>query len=152
MNIVKIYNTKDLEIQLNYNFNSTDLKESVINLINKFNSSLDNEHTRTVKAYGRQCSGKNKACYAPWYTRDSGLGLGLSKCVDKSDEIFQTGLTCWEHFEQNMEFHDAHFCNSSIPSNVYNQSICTNKFKFLLDFPINGLIMINQYLNFLLHN
>ena len=66
--------------------------------------------------YGRRCSGTNKKCYYPWYTQVNGGKESYfppKTCDDKSDEIFQTNLTCWEQLQQNIEFHNTHFCNSS---------------------------------------
>ena len=50
---------------------------------------------------------------------------------DKSDQIFMSGLTCWEHLQKNIDFHDTHFCNSPFPYRVKSETICKDKIKWL---------------------
>ena len=92
----------------------------------KYNSTIDDT---IVASYGLRCLGKNMECVKPWYTSDD--GSTTQGCSDKSDQIFTRGWTCRQHLQQNIEFHDRHFCNTSVPSNVKSQLICTDKIKWM---------------------
>ena len=97
--------------------------------------------TRYITSYAKHCSGTNKQCYNPWYTQVHGYRIiyPLPTCADKSDEVFQTNISCWEHFQINIEFHDAHFCNSSVPSLIdADYLICKDKVKYLNDLDPSG--------------
>ena len=84
-----------------------------------------------VNWYGKRCTGTNQRCVIPWYTVDN-PGDRSETCGDKSDQIFTPGLTCMEHLEQHINFHDTHFCNSTGPkSQVKFWPICKNKTQWL---------------------
>ena len=66
----------------------------------------------TVAKYGIRCQGSTMGCAYPGYTAQE-LGNELyPKCSDRSDEIFEEGLTCRQHL-QKQKWSDHHNCQSS---------------------------------------
>ena len=62
---------------------------------------------------GIRCRGTKMACTSPWYTRNTTFvfhGIYPS-CEDKSDQVFNSGLTCREHFQLYLDYHDLKFCS-----------------------------------------
>ena len=48
-----------------------------------------------VMGYGLRCTGQNMRCVYPWYTIDyAGDSIPNSQCPDKSDQVFNSSLTC----------------------------------------------------------
>ena len=83
-----------------------------------------------VNAYGIRCTGTNKQCITPWYTTSNGE-KGRT-CPDKSDQVFSRGLTCREHLQMNIDYHEEHFCNSEYPV-AQNSLICRNITQWLTE-------------------
>ena len=88
-----------------------------------------------VRWYGKKCTGTNQQCVVPWYTQGStrkGEGILSERCPDKSDQMFDVGLTCRQHLQQYIEFHDYHFCDIPYyhPSSKHAELICKNKTKW----------------------
>ena len=87
-----------------------------------------------VEYYGSRCT-SNMACVYPWYTNYNGdVTYYFPKCSDRSDEIFEEGLTCRQHLKKQIEFHQENFCNDNYPE-VKNRQICINKTQWLLENP-----------------
>ena len=81
-----------------------------------------------IGVYGKRCTGTNQKCIVPWYTTHNGNPLPFPQiCDDKSDQVFTTGLTCREHLQQYMQYHDEHFCKSEELDWLEDTLICTNK-------------------------
>ena len=51
-------------------------------------------------------------------------------CPDKSDQVFNSSLTCREHLQHNLDFHTQKFCNENYPE-VQSSLICSNKAQWL---------------------
>ena len=85
----------------------------------------------TVGSYGLRCTGQNMRCVWPWYTDVYGKPSSgsVTQCPDKSDQVFNSSLTCRQHLQQHMEFHTKTYCNE----NYYwlSYPICTNKTQWL---------------------
>ena len=86
-----------------------------------------------VRNYGSRCTSSNMACTYPWYTYYDGDDY-KPKCSDRSDEIFEEGLTCRQHRKKQIEFHQEKFCNINYPEVQY-EPICINKTQWLLENP-----------------
>ena len=96
--------------------------------------------------YGLRCRGNNMQCAYPWYGRFDGkieFWGHVFQCEDKSDQVFKTNVTCRQHFQENIDFHNQHFCNTSVifqpRVDAKAKLICTNKTKYLsyhLDNPL----------------
>ena len=85
----------------------------------------------TLRSYGKRCTGSKMACSVPWYTDVLGnTGIHQAKCSDRSDEIFEEGLTCRQHLQKHIEFHQDKFCNNNYPE-VNSTLICLNKTQWL---------------------
>ena len=86
-----------------------------------------------MRIYGSRCT-SNMACTYPWYTQYKGDAFN-PKCSDRSDEIFEKGLTCSQHLQKHIEFHQEKFCNVNYPD-VQNRQICfINKTQWLSRYP-----------------
>ena len=88
--------------------------------------------TGRVEYFGMRCTGTNQECVIPWYTMSDPTPNNhhTRSCrQDKSDRIFNKTLTCREHLQQHMAFHDEHFCNSDYW--LQFDLICTNKTQWL---------------------
>ena len=94
------------------------------------NVSCDKRNGRGVLTeFGLRCRGTHQHCYQPWYTLDDGdSGRMPETCSDKSDQIFQIGLTCRDHQQLNINFHSNQFCSDKEDVKSYSRSklICTN--------------------------
>ena len=86
-----------------------------------------------VYSYGSRCT-SNMACAYPWYTNYGNMVLPNQKCSDRSDEIFEEGLTCRQHRQKEIKFHQEKFCNVNYPGVQY-KPICINKTQWLLENP-----------------
>ena len=85
----------------------------------------------SVQYYGLRCTGQNMRCVLPWYTMDDGEpGGAVTQCPDKSDQVFNSSLTCRQHLQQHIDFHNQSFCNENYPK-VQSKLVCTNKTKWL---------------------
>ena len=86
----------------------------------------------SLMGYGLRCTGTNQQCIYPWYGDEERRGANgpFQTCPDKSSQIFNISLTCREHLQQLMDFHDEHFCNDDWPY-VEQEPICTNKTEWL---------------------
>ena len=82
-----------------------------------------------LKENGIRCNGTNMGCTIPWYTSYDGRPSN-PKCSDRSDEIFEMDLTCRQHLQKHLDFHNDKFCNENYPE-VNNKMICTNKNEWL---------------------
>ena len=79
-----------------------------------------------VGKYGFRCTGQNMRCAYPWYTVSSGEPTwGTTQCPDKSDQIFNSSLTCRQHLQQHLDFHYQKFCNEKYPY-IQSTPLCTN--------------------------
>ena len=92
-----------------------------------------------VKTHGLRCRGQNMRCIYPWYTWYSGepSPYVLPQCPDKSDQVFNSSLTCKHHLQQHLDFHTEKFCNEKYPvledwKSVQSKLICSNKTQWLL--------------------
>ena len=99
---------------------------------NKFN------RFHEVYYYGLRCRGSKMRCVYPWYTIQRGETDGVTRCEDKSDQVFNSSLTCRQHLQQNMDFHTEHFCHR--PLDEWGEGdaidlICTNKTQWLAENP-----------------
>ena len=80
-----------------------------------------------VRWYGKKCIGTNQRCIVPWYTQATqtwGDGSLSETCSDKSDQIFSANLTCRDHLQKIIDFHDSKFCQGSQDQ---FKLMCTNK-------------------------
>ena len=94
-------------------------------------SCISSSYTEEVYRYGLRCSGQNMRCVFPWYTVRNGVQNSLpTQCPDKSDEVFNTSLTCRQHLQQHIDFHTKSFCNENYPKLSWER-ICTNKSRWL---------------------
>ena len=94
-----------------------------------------------VWRYGLRCSGQKMRCVYPWYTWDDGDTRGsVTQCPDKSDQVFNSSLTCREHLQFHFDFHTQNFCNENYTiwnntverrTDIQSDLICTNKTKWL---------------------
>ena len=87
-----------------------------------------------VGSYSRRCTGRNMQCVQAWYMADDGgetIGELTETCSDMSDQTFTGGLTCRQHLQEHIDFHNMHFCNSTMKYNVSSELICRNKTKWL---------------------
>ena len=68
-----------------------------------------------VWSYGFRCTGQNMRCVQPWYTKDNGVPHSslLRQSPDKSDQVFNSSLTCREHLQQHIDFFTQRFCNET---------------------------------------
>ena len=82
--------------------------------------------------YGFRCTGQNMRCVHPWYTVWDGEPLShppsLTQCPDKSDQVFNSSLTCRQHLQQHIDFHNQSFCSENY---VRNKLICKNNSQWL---------------------
>ena len=86
-----------------------------------------------VWGYGSRCT-SYMVCTYPWYTQYRGIGKNPN-CNDRSDEIFEKGLTCRQHLQKHIDFHQEKFCNINYPE-VLNEPICYyNKTQWLSEYP-----------------
>ena len=86
-----------------------------------------------VWRYGSRCTSYMECTY-PWYTIYVGNEFN-PKCSDHSDEIFEKGLTCHQHLQKHIDFHQDKFCNVNYPK-VQNEPICyINKTQWLSENP-----------------
>ena len=71
-------------------------------------------------------------CVLPWYTRYDGVPYfdSFSQCPDKSDQVFNSSLTCREHLKHHSDFHTQKFCNENYPE-IQSDLICSNKTEWL---------------------
>ncbi len=86
----------------------------------------------TVEYYGLRCTGQNMRCVVPWYTLYDGDPADsdyVTQCPDKSDQVFNSSLTCSQHLQQQIDFHTQSFCNENY--GVQSFLICTNKSQWL---------------------
>ena len=87
-----------------------------------------------VGLYGFRCKGKNMRCVWPWYTLAHGelysSEYTVANCPDKSDQVFNSSLTCSEHFQIHVKFHTKKFCNVKYPK-IQSKVVCTNKTQWL---------------------
>ena len=83
-----------------------------------------------VEINGLRCSGQNMRCVHPWYTWPGGEPESgdVTQCPDKSDQVFNSSLTCREHF------HTQKFCNETY--NVQSNPFCSssNKIQWLSEY------------------
>ena len=81
--------------------------------------------------FGLRCKGTNMECVFPWYTYYTGeiWGSYLTQCPDKSDQVFNSSLTCRQHLQLAINYHDDTFCSQN--SYLQFELICTNKSKWL---------------------
>ena len=93
-------------------------------------------HDGRVEKYGSRCT-SHMACAYPWYTYYEGEGniWGTQKCSDRSDEIFEKGLTCRQHLKKLVEFHQDKFCNVNYPEVQYEPICYINKTQWLSENP-----------------
>ena len=89
-----------------------------------------------VQRYGLRCSGQKMRCVYPWYTWDDGepYSFSVTQCPDKSDQVFNSSLTCREHLQQHLDFHNQKFCNENYSDiggwkhiDIQSEPICSNK-------------------------
>ena len=91
-----------------------------------------------VNTQGLRCIGTNMRCVYPWYTTNYGVPFPLlTQCPDKSDQVFNSSLTCKEHLQHYIDFHTQMFCNENYPS-VQSELICTNKSQWLYEMVLYG--------------
>ena len=88
-----------------------------------------------VMKYGLRCSGQNMRCVYPWYTWHRGLTQSsgwATQCPDKSDQVFNSSLTCRQHLQQNIDLYTQRFCNENY-SDYQSEPIClsSNKYELL---------------------
>ena len=90
-----------------------------------------------VSRYGLRCSGQKMSCVYPWYTLYDGEPYSdeVSQCPDKSDQVFNSSLTCREHLKQHSDFHTQKFCNENYFHDKWpyldTRRICKNKTQWL---------------------
>ena len=89
----------------------------------------------------------------PWYTKRGGLPFPMrgevTQCPDKSDQVFNSSLTCSQHLQQHIDFHDQSFCNEKYYWDKSNL-LCTNKSEWLAgkDESFQDLISILSWKSF----
>ena len=72
-------------------------------------------------------------CVHPWYTKEDGgerFGVWDPQCPDKSDQVFNSSLTCKQHLQHHLDFHTQKLCNENYPE-VHFKLICSNKTQWL---------------------
>ena len=93
-----------------------------------------------VSIYELRCTGQNMECVRPWYTVKDGRQGWVHQCPDKSDQVFNSSLTCREHLQQHIDFHTQKFCNANFTIfkgwqeghvEIKSELICTNKTHWL---------------------
>ena len=103
-----------------------------------------------VDGFGYRCTGQNKRCVMPWFlvfdgepykpVRRLSQFILPTQCPDKSDQVFNSSMTCGQHLQQYVEFHTKHFCNNEKYQRIQtelikllsSELICTNKTQWLL--------------------
>merc|ERR1712147_550758 len=90
------------------------------------------DYNGRVKKYGLRCTCQKMRCVYPWYTSTYGetYPWEVSQCSDKSDQVFNSSLTCREHLQHNLDFHTQNFCNDNYPP-LFSNLICSNKTQWL---------------------
>ena len=95
-----------------------------------------------VWTYGLRCSGQKMMCVHPWYTfsNEEQPPWAVTQCPDKSDQVFNSSLTCSKHLQHYLAFHTQKFCNENYTSiqigilgliDLQSELICTNKTQWL---------------------
>ena len=97
-------------------------------------------------AHGLRCSGKNKACFFPFYNHYNGEPLGAKPtCDDNSHKKFPVGVTCSKFNQQFMVQHKQQWCNCTDDTNpncIYakGSKICTNPEAWLEEQRLNQFV------------